>query len=459
MGATAQRRYLEGKYPSQPIYSQDLYATIKKFQPTAKSLSNDAAQMSDWLDEQKERDSRWIIARGWDDDNTLTHLLWMTLEQDYPQSKTYLEGLYTSKEYWAHSYTSFRFTGGMIATSRVESVNACIKRMLFNSDVSLCELMSEIHKLLDEQDKKNIYQYWKLAIPSVKNQEHANFLFTEVDKYCQRFLTPAILKLQRDEINQSLYYAANPINEQDIVVINEVSYDDECAESPRATIEQLIEVSGRDNVKEIWAVRVGNSLIAKHYVILLKNDAHMCSCLMVIQKGVVCRHYFQVMLNTCKARFHIRLIPSRWYQKDKDASHEAFIVADKFQNGMSTNAIQENNVGYLCAIDKEKEDLLEHWMNLLDEKIMYGTLHGTYKKALRKALQTKTDSLRLIEILEDFANEDSEFESEDERLGEEEFDESDKENINPFQLENPKIRRGKGRPAGTRRYKASNEKD
>ncbi|CAB4421031.1 unnamed protein product [Rhizophagus irregularis] len=312
--------------------------------------------------------------------------------------------------------------------------------MLFNSDVSLCELMSEIYKLLDEQDKKNIYQYWKLAIPS-------------------RFLTPAILKLQHDEINQSLYYAANPIDEQDIVVINEVSYDDECAESPWATIEQLIEVSGRDNVKEIWAVRVGNSLIAKHYVILLKNDAHMCSCLMVIRKGVVCRHYFQVMLNTCEARFHIRLIPSRWYQKDKDASHEAFIVADKFQNGMSTNAIQENNVEYLCAIDKEKEDLLEHRMNLLDEKIMYGTLHGTYKKALRKALQTKTDSLRLIEILEDFANEDSEFESEDERLGEEEFDESDKENINPFQLGNPKIRCGKGRPAGTRRYKASNEKD
>ncbi|PKC55205.1 hypothetical protein RhiirA1_542610 [Rhizophagus irregularis] len=58
-----------------------LYATIKKFRLTVKSLSNDAAQMSDWLDKQKEQDSRWIIARGWDDDNTLTHLLWMTPEQ------------------------------------------------------------------------------------------------------------------------------------------------------------------------------------------------------------------------------------------------------------------------------------------------------------------------------------------------------------------------------------------
>ena len=83
----------------------------------------------------------------------------------------------------------------MIASSRIESVNACIKRMLFNSDVSLCELMFKIHKLLDEQDKKNRYEYWKLTIPSVKNLEQANFLFTEVDKCCQNFLTPKILKL------------------------------------------------------------------------------------------------------------------------------------------------------------------------------------------------------------------------------------------------------------------------
>ena len=81
MGATSQRRFLEAKYPSHPIYSQDLYASIRKFRPTAKSLSNDAALMSNWLDEQKEKDSRWIVARGWDDDNTLTHLVWITPEQ------------------------------------------------------------------------------------------------------------------------------------------------------------------------------------------------------------------------------------------------------------------------------------------------------------------------------------------------------------------------------------------
>ena len=95
-------------------------------------------------------------------------------------------------------------------------------------------------------------------------------------------------------------------------------------------------------------------------------------------------------------------------------------------------------------------------MNLLDEKLMYGTLHGTYKRALQRALQAKSKSLHLIEILEDFANESSESEDESD---EESLDSggSDKENVNVFQLKNPKVRRGKGRPVGVKRYKASHE--
>ena len=60
-GATVQRKYLEGKFPSQPIYSNDLYAAIKKFRPNGNSLSNDAAQISNWLDDQKKMDPQWVV--------------------------------------------------------------------------------------------------------------------------------------------------------------------------------------------------------------------------------------------------------------------------------------------------------------------------------------------------------------------------------------------------------------
>jgi len=177
------------------------------------------------------------------------------------------------KEYWAHLFTNFKFMGGMITTSRVESVNACIKRLIFNSGISLCELMSEIHRLLDEQDKKNQYQYWKLAIPSVKNLEQTNFLFTKVDKCCQDFLTPAILKMQRSKINQSLYYIAN-LGQIVDTIDNEI-LDDNDAENNQTTIKQLLEVVNHDNIKEVWSVKVENSLKTKHHVILLKNSSHI----------------------------------------------------------------------------------------------------------------------------------------------------------------------------------------
>ena len=86
------------------------------------------------------------------------------------------------------------------------------------------------------------------------------------------------------------------------------------------------------------------------------------------------------MLNTNKAKFHIRLIPFRWYQEGKDPSYESFIVADKFSNIIKTTDNAVNN--HLCPIDKEKEDFLKERMNLLDERLMYGNLHRTYKKAL-----------------------------------------------------------------------------
>ncbi|PKY16031.1 hypothetical protein RhiirB3_428340 [Rhizophagus irregularis] len=127
--------------------------------------------------------------------------------------------------------------------------------------------------------------------------------------------------------------------------------DGECDDSLQATIDQLIEVGGQDNIKETWKIKV----------------------------GIVCKHYFQVMLNTQEAKFHFN----------------------------STSATIESGVvnNYLCAIDKEK-------------------------------------SLRLIEILENFTNEDS---SDDEVESDDEFEEElddvdDRNNEEGFQLQNPKIR-------------------
>jgi hypothetical protein len=43
------------------------------------------------------------------------------------------------------------------------------------------------------------------------------FLFTKIDQCLQQFITPTILKMHRAEMNQSLYYVANKVD-QDVDV-------------------------------------------------------------------------------------------------------------------------------------------------------------------------------------------------------------------------------------------------
>src|SRR5437868_7241835 len=53
----------------------------------------------------------------------------------------------------------------------------------------------------------------------------------------------------------------------------------------------------------------------KHFVIISDNANHLCTCMLLVSKGLVCRHFFSVMTNSDEAMFHIRLIPDQWYNE------------------------------------------------------------------------------------------------------------------------------------------------
>ncbi|PKC57226.1 hypothetical protein RhiirA1_472822, partial [Rhizophagus irregularis] len=131
-----------------------------------------------------------------------------------------------------------------------------------------------------------------------------------------------------------------------------------------------------------------------------------------------------------------------------DGSNEPFFTADKFCKE-NDGIIQESpvHIDYLCAYGQDK-DFLEEGLNTYQQRLVYGELHGMYKKALHKALQNKSSSQQLIDLLKEFTEETDE-PSEDENF-------SDKENQEHV-LHNPKKRRGKGRPLGTKRFKSSQE--
>ena len=76
----------------------------------------------------------------------------------------------------------------------------------------------------------------------------------------------------------------------------------------KATLRKMINFIGSHNVREIWTVHIGNSLDVKHFILLLRNQGYLCSCLSILQCGIVCRHYFQVMLTSKMAFFHYSVL-------------------------------------------------------------------------------------------------------------------------------------------------------
>ena len=83
-------------------------------------------------------------------------------------------------------------------------------------------------------------------------------------------------------------------------------YLEDISDARQTTAACMISDVNKDQITSMWSVNVENKLIGKHFIILLTNGSHHCSCLSLINRGIICRHYFQIMLHNPEAKFHVR---------------------------------------------------------------------------------------------------------------------------------------------------------
>ena len=131
---------------------------------------------------------------------------WNSLLQQYPNAASYLQRqLYKCREAWALCYTHRAFNAGVQSTQRVESYNAIIKSNV-NGTTSLLELDHTIERLLAKESHYMHLNETLSKLPANREEDYNDVYFKEIDVSCQHFLTPAILKLQRHEMNRSMHY-------------------------------------------------------------------------------------------------------------------------------------------------------------------------------------------------------------------------------------------------------------
>jgi len=136
---------------------------------------------------------------------------WSKLLMDFPEAARYLQRqLYPAREAWALCFTHQAFNAGIQSTQRVESYNAIFKDSL-SAVSSLVDVEKTIERFLAKESRYQRVNEVKGQLPTMKNEDYYQRYFQTIDETCQRFLTSAVLKLQRCEMNRSGHYRASQV--------------------------------------------------------------------------------------------------------------------------------------------------------------------------------------------------------------------------------------------------------
>ena len=218
------------------------------------------------------------------------------------------------------------------------------------------------------------------------------------------------------------------------------------------------------SINEVWDVSFINAP-KHHFVLILDGGIHFCTCMLLGTLGVVCRHYWRVLLESTIATFHITIVPKRWY-------HD---IATDTKNPWKETAIQATG-----SIQPQAPSLsLKLWQQpqyqtsssqeimarqQISRKIAYGSLHGECKHLINLALEEDYDlhSVLAQTKAEIFAKREerlAELAKKQKHYHSESSNESDKENANSLlnldNIQNPALVISKGRPRSSRLKAAS----
>ncbi|CAB4473076.1 unnamed protein product [Rhizophagus irregularis] len=439
LSITVQRNLLKARFPKINYTDSDLSNAIQRIKIISRSnMHNDASDL---------------------------------LIENFPLAKDYLlRVLWPSNKSWARCYLKQIFTAGIESTSRVEGMNAIIKKTI-RSNSTLCQLVDQLSERLISEIQWGRFHEYRSSTTSSISVSIGEDLFPSVIKIMEKYLCINTITAIKVEMAQCLYLQATIAlfseldftQEQEIEGFIEDSYD-----AQQITLQSIIDEIGKEDVKEIWKIcdiRPGKK-DHMHYIVISNEISFLCTCLTTISRGIICRHYFHVMMFSKVAGFHISMIPERWYQdvyQGKPLTQETGLIFlhenENLEN--NTNNDLEIRIPTRKAITIPKT--VPIMKKAIEKRKKYGKLWGMAREATLLALESNDNEMELI--LQDYINKkkrnyemisksNTEIEMEQNHINE-------STNIsNEFQelgnIQNPLKAKTKGHPP-TKRYRSSIE--
>ena len=229
----------------------------------------------------------------------------------------------------------------------------------------------------------------------------------------------------------------------------EDSYD-----TKQILLKSMIAEVGEENVQEIWKITDMRPENKKriHFVMVINSVSYLCSCMSNITRGIVCRHYFRIMMVSAVAGFQIQMVPSRWYindHKNKDTAAETLCFVNQEAAQSFSGIIPTPNPS---TVPTTITNVLHCAAN---RKAKYGEVWGLARQAAQLAVEHGSHN-EIVCWLKQFITQHREIVTIQNQGTMKRQAEDNKEN-EPQQVKNPLVSRRKGRPE-TKRYKSSTEK-
>ncbi len=62
-------------------------------------------------------------------------------------------------------------------------------------------------------------------------------------------------------------------------------------ESSISNLNSLVRYLNNATIREVWSVKTIEQN-KEHFVVISENANHLCTCMLLVSKGLVCRHFF-----------------------------------------------------------------------------------------------------------------------------------------------------------------------
>ncbi|CAG8485068.1 14311_t:CDS:2 [Cetraspora pellucida] len=193
------------------------------------------------------------------------------------------------------------------------------------------------------------------------------------------YLTPHILSVECIEIAQCLYFNAIIADPEIIDLENENNenindkFIEDVYDARQILLKSMVMKANRDNIQEIWEImdkRPRNNQ-RKHFIIIMNSVSYLCTCMSNVSHGVICHHYFQIMLTSQIARFHIGMIAQCWYCDNKKGEIDQLdvIFAAQCQQNQITQIVPKPLIMPHSLVVETDDDEMKQWLKaFIDQK-------------------------------------------------------------------------------------------